>query len=289
SGEMDMNTRLKNSFLAAAAVCVCGAAAGQDNQPVFEVNYEGPRGTNTLEAINFGGGLRFKKFIYATAVTNFEGSSDSRDRGQTRIKRGPDSDVGPAPMNAPLATDDPSQIRQFEQVLAGVFQNTNLNNFLDNNTRNPHFSFVLELERPLRDDSEGDDDLVGEIIFFERGAQVANSFILLEALDADGNVMGSPYLINPDSPIEMSPPVQACVLGGANFDYRRSQDLGGVSIDLGKLGVSETSRIRVSRPVVGHDGMEGSMLGGGRDLNPDFKLVFVQTYNVTLTHWAVGD
>ncbi|MEO1715715.1 MAG: hypothetical protein AAFR76_01270 [Planctomycetota bacterium] len=284
-----MNTRIKNSFLAAAAACVCGAAAGQDNQPVFEVNYEGPRGTNTLEAINFGGGLRYTKFIHAADVTNFEGSSNDADRGQTRIVRGPDSNVGPTPMNAPLATDDPSQIREFEQVLAGVFQNTNLNSFLDNHTRNPHFSFVLELEKPLRDDSEGDDDLVGEIIFFERGASVANSFILLEALDADGNVMGTPYLINPDTPIEMSPAVQACVLSMNSLEYRRSQDLGGVSIDLGKLGVSETSRVRVSRPVIGRDGMEGSMLGGGRDLNPDFKLVFVQTYNVTLTHWAVGD
>ncbi|MEL6499141.1 MAG: hypothetical protein AAGJ54_10380 [Planctomycetota bacterium] len=284
-----MNTRVKNSVLAAALVGACGGAPAQSNQPVFEVGYEGPRGTNTLESINFGGGLRFDTFIYATEVTNFVGGDDENDRGHTRIVRGPDSDVGPAPMNAPLATDAPEQVREFEQVLAGVFQNTNLNSFLDNHTRNPHFSFVLELEKPLRDDDAGDDDLVGEIIFFERGAQVANSFILLEALDADGNVMGTPYLINPDTPIEMSPPVQACVLSMNALEYRRSQDLGGVSIDLGKLGVSSTSRIRVSRPVVGQDGMEGSMLGGGRDLNPDFKLVFVQTYNVTLTHWAVGD
>ncbi|MEO0630400.1 MAG: hypothetical protein AAFY46_06695, partial [Planctomycetota bacterium] len=201
----------------------------------------------------------------------------------------PDSNVGPAPMNAPLTTDTEDAHADFEDALAGVFQNTNLNSFIDNHVRNPHFSFVLELEKPLKDDDAGDDDMVGEIIFFERGAQVANSYILLEALDADGNVMGTPYLIDPDTPIEMSPPVQACVLSMNNLQYRRSQDLGGVSIDLGKLGVSETSRIRVSRPVVGEHGMTQDKLRGGRDLNPDFKLVFVQTYNVPLAHWVVGD
>ncbi len=283
-----MNAR--NAILSAAALaCVCGTAAGQTNQPVFEVDYEGPRGTNTLEAINFGAGLRFTKFIYANAVTDFQGTDQQRSYGQTRIVRGPDSDVGPEPMKAPLATHSDEAHAEFEQQLVGVFQNTNLNSFIDNMTHNPHFSFVLELEKPLKDDDQGDDDLVGEIIFFERGARVANSYILLEALDADGNVMGTPYLVDPDIPIEMSPPVQACVLSTGDFSYRFSQDLGGVSIDLGKLGVSSTSRIRVSRPTVGENGLTNAMLSGGRDLNPDFKLVFVQTYNVKLTHWAVGD
>ena len=284
-----MSVRSMKMSMAAAVVCACGAAAAQNQQPIFEVDYEGPRGTNTLEAINFGAGLKFTKFIYATEVTNFVGDSDSRTEGHCRIARAPDSDVGPAPMNAPLTNHSDAAHDNFDQQLAGVFQNTNLNSFLDNHTRNPHFSFVLELEKPLKDDDEGDDDLVGEIIFFERGAQVANSYILLEALDADGNVMGTPYLIDPDTPIEMSPSVQACVLSVNNFNYIRSQDMGGVSIDLGKLGVSETSRIRVSKPVVGENGLTSSMLTGGRDLNPDFKLVFVQTYNVKLTHWAVGD
>ncbi|MEM9165658.1 MAG: hypothetical protein AAGB48_01390 [Planctomycetota bacterium] len=271
------------------AACMTFGASAQQQQPVFEVDYEGPRGTNTLEAINFGAGLKFKKFIFADAVTNFVGDSDPRNAGQTRIVRGPDSDVGPEPANAPLANHSDAAHAEFEQLLTEVFRNTNLNSFIDNHVRNPYFSFVLELEKPLKDNEPGADDQIGEIIFFERGAQVANSYILLEALDADGNVIGTPYLINPDTPIEMSPPVQACVLNLNELKYRWSQDLGGVSIDLDKLGVESTSRIRVSRPIVGEHGMTSGMLGGGRDLNPDFKLVFVQTYNVALTGWFVGD
>lgn len=278
--------KFQNSISVAMLSMVSGLACAQDRQPIFNVDYEGPSGTNTLMSIDFGGGLVFNKFIHATQASNFymEGSS-----GATRIVRAPDSDVGPEPMKAPTASSSDSDKLEFETRLTEVFQNTNLNSFIDNQGSSPYFSFVLELEKPVKDDEAGDDDSVGEIIFFERGRNVANSYILLEALDEDGNVIGTPYLLDPDTPIEMSPSVQAAVFRG-NLSYAGwSQDLGGVSIDLGKLGVSSLTRLRVSRPTVGENGMESGMLTGGRDLNPDFKLVFVQTYNVMLPAWMIGD
>ncbi|MEM8758328.1 MAG: hypothetical protein AAGF47_11165 [Planctomycetota bacterium] len=280
-----MTRQTMTGLAAACMVAASGSAAGQERQPTFNVDYTGPNGSSHLRAIDFGGGLVFRQFIFADRATNFQ--FDGRS-GATRVVTAPDCVVGPEPMAAPDMNDSEA-VAEFESRLTEVFANTALGNFVDNQGSSPWFSFVLEMEKPIKDNKHGEDDTIGEIIFFERGADVANSYILLEALDAEGNVMGTPYVIDPDQPISISPSVWVPVFGGNLQARSRSQEVGGVSVDLDKLGVAELSRLRVSRPTVGEHGMTQDMLSGGRDLNPDFKLVFVQTYDVALTGWFVGD
>jgi hypothetical protein len=151
------------------------------------------------------------------------------------------------------------------------------------------FSFVLEFDRVVRDDEAALDD-VGEIIYFERGANTANSYLVIEAVDSSGSVVGNTLLIDPDEPVRCTPEAWVGVfsddLGYAGW----SQEMGGVSIDLTRLGVTELTRLRVRSARVGQDGLTQEMVSsGGKDLNPDFKLVVVQTVNVRLPTAMIGD
>ena len=56
------------------------------------------------------------------------------------------------------------------------------------------------------------------------------------------------------------------------------------AVDLG----SNSFHMLVAR--IGSDGLTSDMVSGmERDLNPDFKLIAVQTYEVALPWWAIGD
>ncbi|MEL7472109.1 MAG: hypothetical protein AAGK04_02240 [Planctomycetota bacterium] len=266
-----------------------GATANGFAQPTFHVTTDGPEGDTVLRSIEFPGGWNYNKFIFAREVTGFAHEGDADD---TRVVLGPNA-TGVAGLAAGGASGnwdrmDEGDAEAFEDALTQVMRNTNLNNFIDNNGSSPYFEFVLELEKPLKD-NDPELDEVGEIIFFERGADTANSFLVMEALDTGGNVIGTPVLVHPDEPVSCTPAAHVGVYR-SNLSYAGwSQEMGGVSVDLTRFGLSTVERIRVRRARVGHDGLTGDMVAGGRDLNPDFKLVFVQTYDISVPVWFLGD
>jgi len=116
-----------------------------------------------------------------------------------------------------------------------------------------------------------------------------NSFLLIEAIDENGHLMGTPVLVSPDRPVHTTPEAWVGVFNN-DLSYRGwNQEMGAVSVDLNELGVSQVTRLRVSRSTVGENGLTEAMLAGSPDMNPDFKLIFVQTYDVPLPGWMIGD
>jgi hypothetical protein len=271
-----------------------GAEDGADAngpQPTFHIRTDGPDGDSFVTAIDFGDGVLFRQFIHAARVTEFwhEGKA-----GSTRVVAGPRISSGSEPHRLGNADGDPGSVseadeRAFNAYLGAVFQSTNLNNFIDNDGSSPRFSFVLEFDRAVEDNDPGPDKY-GEIIFFERGANTANSYLVVEAIDSGGEVLGNPVLIDPIEPVQCTPPAYVGVFKDDLTYAGWYQEMGAVSIDLSRLGVTKVERLRVRSARVGQDGLTQQMLATeGKDLNPDFKLVLVQTRDVAMPAWKLGD
>ncbi len=299
----DARTTNPTRFLFAGVIAACGLGtavhaqeSGFDNpydtQPIFNVKTDGPRGDTIFRSADFGDRVPYTKYIFASGVRDFS----FRGRpGATRVVAGPDTTTDGIVRhrlgNADGDNGDVSgeDMDAFNDAILRVFQNTNLNNFLDNNGSSPEWSFVIDLERPLVDNEAGPDH-VGEILFFERGANTANSFVVIEALDDDDDVIGTPFLVHPDEPVNMRPPAYVGVFRDDLSYADRYQEMGAVSVDLTRLGVASVQHLRVKRATIGENGLTSEMVGAmGRDLNPDFKLLFVETDNVELPAWVIGD
>jgi len=279
-----MKTRMP--YVAATVLAVCGIAANSDAQtnstpaqPSFLLETAGPTGEVMLRAIRFPSGLEFREFIHAYSVTGFRHDGNE---GSTRVISGTDESKRHA------ATDDNSEA--FNDYVLEAFQSNDLNHFIDNDGSNPQFTFDVHFARPIKDNDPDAIDEVGEIIFFERGAHTANSFIVLEALDENGNRIGKTVLVHPDEPVNCTPPADIGVYHNDLSYAGWHQEMGGVSVDLNRFGLDQLQHLRVRSARVGSDGLTSDMVSGmGRDLNPDFKLVAVQTYEIQVPYWASGD
>jgi hypothetical protein len=277
------------SMFAAALLTACGQAGAQELQPMFVVETDGPTSGAHLRQIKFTNGFEFRDFIFASDVTDFRHSGTA---SATRIISATDKGKR---HRAGDADGDPSDVSQvdaeaFAEHILAAFQDTDLNHFLDNNGSNPEFSFVVHFNRPIKDNEPGQIDEIGEIIFFERGANTANSFIVLDPLDENGNQIGKTVLVSPDEPVSTMPRAQIGVYRNDMSYAGWHQEMGGVSVDLDRFGVESLQHIRVRSARIGRDGLTSEMVSGmGRDLNPDFKLIAVQTYEVELPWWAIGD
>jgi len=273
---------MKKSTLVLVLLAASAPSIAQDAsmQPTFVLNNGGPTGEVVLEAIKFPSGHEFQEFIHADSVTNFTFSGSA---GETRVISATD----PSKRHRVMG---PGDFAAFNDYILEAFQSNDLNHFIDNGGSNPSFSFDVHFNKPIKDNDPGTIDEIGEIIFFERGAHTANSFIVLEGLDEHGNRIGNTVLVHPDEPVNCTPPAEIGVYKNDLSYAGWYQEMGGVSVDLDRFGLTELQHLRVRSARVGSDGLTSHMVSGmGRDLNPDFKLIAVQTYDVALPAWAVGD
>lgn len=293
-----MTKRLTSKIvaLAAAALCTTGAmAAGPQDLPItesptFAVWTSGPRGHSILRYIDFGNGFLYEQFIYVKSVENFEHEGSP---GSSRIVAGPESEAHSPKHRLGNADGNPDDVTSFDRdafadSIRLCFRNSNLNNCLDNNGSEPYFSFEMTLDRELRD-NDIEPDGIGEIIYFDRGPTGANSFMIIEAIDADGNVLGNPLLISPADLAETTPKAESGTFDDDLNYSNKSEKFGAVSIDLSELGVQRVSRLRVRQPSVGELGLSEADLTGNIDLAPDFKLLFIQTYDLLIPDAFLGD
>ncbi len=151
--------------------------------------------------------------------------------------------------------------------------NNNLNHYFDCSGRNPTFEFTLEFELPLKDNDPGPDDF-GELLYFERGVGFGNSWITIQAVDEHGNALGPALAVSPFETVQTTPPTQVT--------SNSSQYIGAVSVDISRLGVSETRFLKVRKTDRSDDGYYRSG-ASGEDFNPDFKFMAVITHPEHLT------
>lgn len=163
-------------------------------------------------------------------------------------------------------------IDAFEITLREVFANKNLNNYFDM-SGSPDFGFTISFELPVKDDDPDNPDVRGEILFFERGSGGGNSWLTMQAVDEFGTALGPALAISPEETFLTTP--QFAVLNS-------SQKIGGLAVDVSRLGVSEVQHLRVRRTQTSDDGYK-TVSRGGVDFQPDFKLMAVITHPDHLT------
>ncbi|MEM7626110.1 MAG: hypothetical protein AAF333_10970 [Planctomycetota bacterium] len=169
-----------------------------------------------------------------------------------------------------------ADIEKFEASLRKVMANKNLNNYFDVAGGTHGFDFIMSFELPVMDDDPTQADVRGELLYFERGTGGGNSWLTLQAVDEDGNALGPAIAISPQETFPTSP----------IFSVMRSdQKLGGLAIDVSRLGVSEVQHLRVRKTETTDDGY-GPISRGGVDFNADFKVMAVITHPDHLTTLA---
>lgn len=249
-------------FAAAQSFVVSGPAAGGDVD-----------GDLWLDAVDFGGGVvrTPDDWIFVADVTDFDYSGAT---GIVRTVSGPNT-TGTTGFHALEAEDgDAGNITQadldaFNARVLAVSQTNNLNTYLDINT-SAVFSYVLHFERELLDDDAAS-DANGEITYFERGPGGSNSHVLFTALDENGNQVGTPYVIYPNTCTDLTPPTNIRYYH-ASGNTAGTQTLEGRVIDLSDaFGVTTVHAIRVSNPTVGNDGFNGG------ETAPDIKVFGIDT------------
>ncbi|MEM1099526.1 MAG: hypothetical protein AAGH92_12150 [Planctomycetota bacterium] len=155
----------------------------------------------------------------------------------------------------------------FKPQLLDAMGSPNLNLYLDNSGRNPEFEFTLEFAIPLKDNDPEPDDF-GELLYFERGADSGNSWITIQAVDENGVALGPALAVCPFETVQTTPQTKLSRWG--------NQFVGSVSVDISRLGVSETRFLKVRKTRTSDDGYyrAGAM---HEDFNPDFKFMAVIT------------
>ncbi len=164
-----------------------------------------------------------------------------------------------------------ADIPAFSEALKEVMASQNLNYYMDMMGA-PDFSFVIGFDRPVRDDAPDVSDARGELLYLERGTNGGNSWLTMQAVDADGNALGPALAISPEETFPTSPLFSI---------LNSTQQLGGLAIDVSRLGVSQVQYLKLSRSSAAHAGFEPLAIGG-IDFQPDFKIQAVITHPADL-------
>lgn len=228
-------------------------------------------GDGFLQSVAYSDGQEYLYFYRPVAVTDLTFSSDSNANfavaGGTNITIGDpgvfaigDPDGNPGDVTA-------YDIAIFETKVLYALGNRNLNSYPMVTKDWTDFSFIVEFEQEVRDNDPGPDDL-GELLYFERGIDTtsANSWIKMQAVDADGNALGPWLVISPAETVGTTP----LTYTGMAWIYETY--MSGTAIDVSRLGVTEFKYLKVANVEAGDPGYTS-----GGDLNPDFKLMFVVT------------
>lgn len=155
-----------------------------------------------------------------------------------------------------------------------AMSNNNLNHYFDVGGGTHFFEFTLEFELPLKDNDPEPDDF-GELLYFERGAGYGNSWITIQAVDENGAELGPALAVSPFETVQTTPPTQ--------ITGNRSQFVGSVSVDISRLGVSETRFLKVRLTDRNNDDGYYRAQHVHEDFNPDFKFMAVITHPEHLT------
>lgn len=159
-----------------------------------------------------------------------------------------------------------ADVAAFSTAARDVLATRNLNNYIDL-AGSPDFALTIHFERPVRDDDPEGPDVRGEILYFERGLGGGNSWLTFQAVDAEGAALGPALAVSPEETMLTVPPFSV---------IDELQQIGGLTIDVSRLGVAEVQHLRVRRTTSSDDGY--AMIVRERiDFHPDFKVMAVIT------------
>ena len=120
----------------------------------------------------------------------------------------------------------------------------------------------------MRDDDPTVSDAHGELLFLERGREGGNSWLTMQAVDAFGVPLGPELAVSPEETYPTTPV----------FSVRTaSQKIGGLAIDVSRLGVPAVQYLKLSETRAEDPGYE-PLYTTGIDFQPDFKLMAVITH-----------
>ncbi|MEE9403623.1 MAG: hypothetical protein V3V20_01905 [Algisphaera sp.] len=277
----------KSMFAGLATTLFVGVAVGGDfphayqipvsQEAVFNVSGSATQGDfggdAFLTSVVYPDGSEHREYYSPTRVTDLNvGASDGRNirvRGGEHVTVGVPGlwKLGGLASRVESDTITQADVAAFEPMLHQVMANQNINNYMDTYA-SPQFSFVISFGRPVRDDDPLASDVHGELLFFERGEQGGNSWITMQAVDASGAALGPALAVSPE---ETFPTVPAFYLN------QSGQMLGGLAIDVSRLGVSEVQHLRLRRTRTSDAGYR-ALMNNREDFNPDFKIMAVITH-----------
>lgn len=216
-------------------------------------------------------GEQFDQFIYASSVTDveYEGTAD-----KLRSITGHQCTLGtPGVFNIQDEDGDgssvsPEDMSLFAARILDTWSTPNINAYIHRRT-NAHFSCTVEFEEDIFDNSPFS-DLAGELLVFEISG---NSWVQIEALDENGEIMGSPVVVGNYSKI-----------APYNLYTRKYDDDGNpqtgqyeikaIAVDLSDLGVNRVRTLRVRSP---------ENPPGGGDIKACFRVIGVKTSTLPTT------
>lgn len=223
-------------------------------------------GDALIQSVTMPNGDVFDEFYRPTAITHFSFSGNANNfkaRAGSNCTIGVNTTVAlkNADGNGSSNTASEADLEAMPQHILSVLENENLNNYIDTSTNNG-WQFVMKFDLPLLDNDTGSDDF-GELLYFERGSGGGNSWMTFLAVDENNQPLpgATPLAISPAETVLTTP---RTVLAGG-------QDMGAVAIDLSRLGVSETTYLRVMRSEAGVGGYTSG------ENKADFKIMAVIT------------
>ncbi len=234
-----------------------------------DFNVRGPatrgdlQGNAFLEEVVYSDGKSFTEFYTPRQVHDLMvepgGEDDFRIRGGLNITQG---------RPGLISVWGAGGTEAFKKLMVEVIANRNLNNYIDISRTSPDFSVTIEFRRPVRDDDPLSSDLRGELLYLERGTNGGNSWLTMQAVDEKGVPLGPPLAISPEETFPTTPVFSV---------DQPSQQIGGLAIDVSRLGVSEVRFLNVRRTAATDDGY-APIFRAGIDFHADFKLMAVITH-----------
>jgi len=191
------------AFLACFAGAAGFASAGSPDRPTasFEIRHEGIDADVMLEQVLLPNGMQYTRFIHASSIDEFTfdgGTGTLRVIAGTETT-GTEGSFRLEDLDGNSSSVSPDDLALFNDRALSAFQNDNLNNYIDLSGSHD-FSCVVTFDRTVKDNSP-DADSTPEILYFERGSGGSNSWLVIEAIDADGNVIGTPRVMSPSEAI----------------------------------------------------------------------------------------
>ena len=255
---------------------VGGVATFNVSGPATEVGgtVEDENGDAFLDSVEMPDGSVFTQYYRPVAVQGFAFTQCQGDaiavKGGANITEGMPGthllgDMVDDGATAEFTNDD---VAAFSELVRDTFANQNLNSYIDMGGEDPDFEFILEFDLVLKDNDPEPDDF-GELLYFERGRDGGNSWLTIQAVDANGDPLGPELAVGPCETVLTTPPVMVM---GSNQQY-----FGAVAIDISRLGVSETSYLKVRKTLTTDSGYFDAGQSQ-EDFNPDFKFMAVITH-----------
>lgn len=228
-------------------------------------------GDALIQSVTMPNGEAFTEFYRPIDVSHFTYSGNGRN---FKAKAGSRVTVGLSTTKTLGSLDgsgssnvSSTDLEMMPEHILAALESENLNNYVDTSTNNG-WQFVMKFDLPLKD-NDPNPDAFGELLYFERGKGGGNSWMTFLAVDENNNPLpgATALAVSPNETVMTTP--RTIISSG--------QDMGAVAIDISRLGVTETTYLRVMKSEPGVGGFSSG------ESKADFKIMAVITHPDQIT------